>query len=253
MQWLALIYTCFAIIHMPDRSCTSAETIHKTGFDGLVQQPDGITAFKLDKIALANISKTPFRHIFIPQFIPPEELAKITADFPKSLDSEAFAASKKNVEEREVLATGDVKGAYAKLITDAHAPALKAALFKKFGAKIPKKSYSRVTLRGTCIFRPCGGPGSVHHDSKNKIISVLIYLNQEPLDANSAAGNLLLLRSKNKLNDKKRIEVPSWNGNLVAFFNTPTAWHGLETYSGSRRAIQINYETPDPLHPYIPP
>lgn len=44
-------------------------------------------------------------------------------------------------------ATGQVKGAYAKLIEDAKSPAFRAAIGKKVGVDL-SKAFTRVTLRG---------------------------------------------------------------------------------------------------------
>jgi hypothetical protein len=36
--------------------------------------------------------------------------------------------------------------------------------------------------------------------------------------------------------------VPSAQGTLLVFVNGKDAWHGFTSYSGPRRAIQLNYE-----------
>jgi hypothetical protein len=40
------------------------------------------------------------------------------------------------------------------------------------------KAYTRITLRGSCQPKACGGEGSIHVDHTMKLVSVLIYLNQ---------------------------------------------------------------------------
>jgi hypothetical protein len=36
--------------------------------------------------------------------------------------------------------------------------------------------------------------------------------------------------------------VPSSQGTLLMFVNDKDAWHGFTSYTGPRRAIQLNYE-----------
>jgi len=89
-----------------------------------------------------------------------------------------------------------------------------------------------VTARCMCRAKD----GRVHTDSRSKVITVLIYLNEK---WENDGGRLRLLHSDN-LNDSIR-EVPPNSGTLVTFLNTTNAWHGHESYSGPRRAIQLNW------------
>ena len=60
----------------------------------------------------------------------------------------------------------------------------------------------------------------------------------------STEGRLRLLRSPDSL-DNPVVEVPPDEGTLLAFVNTPTAWHGHTSVDGPRRAIQLNWVTDD--------
>jgi hypothetical protein len=53
-------------------------------------------------------------------------------------------------------------------------------------------------------------------------------------------GRLRLLNSPDNLNDSFA-EVPPDQGTLLVFKNQPNAWHGHESFSGPRRAIQLNW------------
>lgn len=158
-------------------------------------------------------------------------------------------------QERDVRRTGQVKGAYAKLIEDAKSRAFRDAIGKKLGLDL-SKAFTRITLRGACQPKPCGGEESIHVDHQKKIVSILMYLNEDwPTGEEGAGGHLLLLK---KPPDKKKKgfdalgddnvydEVKSYGGNMVVFHNNRSpksnwVWHGLRTYVGLRRAIQINY------------
>ena len=91
------------------------------------------------------------------------------------------------------------------------------------------------SLRGYC--RPTDG--KIHTDSKDKIITVLLYLNdgwQQP------GGRLRLLKTGDSLKDFAA-EVPPDNGTLLVFKRSENSWHGHESFEGVRRSIQMNWMT----------
>jgi SM-20-related protein len=90
-----------------------------------------------------------------------------------------------------------------------------------------------VTVRGQCR----ASDGQIHTDSKTKLVTILIYMNGK---WENPGGRLRLLRSPDNLNDAFA-EVPPDQGTLLAFLNTPNAWHGHESFEGPRRAIQLNW------------
>lgn len=103
-----------------------------------------------------------------------------------------------SAQERDVRATGQVKGAYAKLIEDAKSPAFRAAVGAKVGMDL-SKAFTRVTLRGACQPKPCGGVKSIHVDHVMKMVSILMYLNEDwPAGEEGAGGHLLLLKKPPK-------------------------------------------------------
>ena len=91
------------------------------------------------------------------------------------------------------------------------------------------------TVRGRCDL----SDGKIHTDSKSKIITVLIYMNET---WEQAGGRLRLLRSATDLNDII-VEVPPVAGTLLAFKRSHNSWHGHESFSGEPRVIQFNWLT----------
>ena len=79
--------------------------------------------------------------------------------------------------------------------------------------------------------------GRIHTDSKSKLLTALIYFND---DWNAEGGRLRLLRSSSDLEDYAA-EVPPDKGTLLAFRCTENAWHGHKPFVGQRRAIQLNW------------
>jgi len=92
-----------------------------------------------------------------------------------------------------------------------------------------------VTARGMSAARD----GQIHTDSRTKLITVLIYMNNA---WEAKTGRLRLLRSPDNLEDVIA-EVPPDEGTMLLFKNEPNAWHGFHAFEGPRRVIQLNWVT----------
>jgi Rps23 Pro-64 3,4-dihydroxylase Tpa1-like proline 4-hydroxylase len=79
--------------------------------------------------------------------------------------------------------------------------------------------------------------GQIHTDSRTKLVTILLYMNQE---WETGTGRLRLLRSPDNLQDYIA-EVPPDRGTLLMFRNDENAWHGFEPFEGPRRVIQVNW------------
>ena len=79
--------------------------------------------------------------------------------------------------------------------------------------------------------------GKIHSDSKTKIITVLLYLNE---NWDESIGLLRMLKEKDNI-DNYIIEIPASMGSMVAFKVTNNCWHGFIPFEGKRRSIQLNY------------
>jgi hypothetical protein len=90
-----------------------------------------------------------------------------------------------------------------------------------------------VTLRGYSREKD----GRIHADSEDKVVSLLLYLNEAwP----HKVGNLRMLRSPDDL-ESTIAEIPSIAGSMVIFRVTPNGWHGHHRYVGERRVLMLNY------------
>lgn len=124
------------------------------------------------------------------------------------------------------------------LVDDLESTKFKGILETKFNLNLDEAKVA-TTLRGYCRKKD----GTIHKDSKTKILTVLLYLNQSwP----SNTGNLRLLRGDNSLEDYIK-EIPSTFGSLVAFKVTDKCWHGFKSYEGKRLSMQLNYIYPSAL------
>jgi len=79
--------------------------------------------------------------------------------------------------------------------------------------------------------------GKIHTDSKDKLITVLLYLNER---WSPETGRLRLLRQGRDLEDFA-VEVPPDEGNLLIFRRSDSSWHGHHPFEGQRRALQMNW------------
>ena len=79
--------------------------------------------------------------------------------------------------------------------------------------------------------------GKIHSDSKTKIITVLLYLNE---NWDESIGLLRMLKEKDNINSYIT-EIPASMGSMVAFKVTNNCWHGFIPFEGKRCSIQLNY------------
>jgi hypothetical protein len=158
----------------------------------------------------------------VPNFVSPENCARIIADYPSIDRGGSFPLSS--------LSYG---GVFAELCDELRGDELRQAFAEKFSMDLSQRP-TTLTVRGRCRAKD----GQIHVDSKSKLITVLLYLNGQ---WDSTGGRLRILNSPNI--DDYADEVPPQEGTLLAFRNGPTAWHGHTSYEGIRRAMQLNWVT----------
>jgi SM-20-related protein len=167
------------------------------------------------------LAAVPFAHVVVPNFIAKPDLARIAADFPSVPGPGSHPPA--------ALA---LKGAFAGMMDELAGPRFRQAIERKFAIDLSGRGYM-CTVRGALR----ESDGSVHTDSKSKLITALLYLNE---DWTAAGGRLRLLRSFDSLDDPV-VEIPPLGGTLLVFRRSETSWHGHTPYAGKRRALQINW------------
>ena len=175
----------------------------------------------LDALRAAKVASDPFPYLIVPNFIRPETLAAVEADYPAIDLPGSFP-----------LPSVKCGAVFRQLMDDIQGPEMTDVISKKFGIDLGGRP-TMITVRG----RTDASDGRIHSDSKTKLITVLIYMNGK---WEKPGGRLRLLRSPDNLNDVAA-EVPPDQGTLLAFKNQPNAWHGHEVYEGPRRAVQLNW------------
>jgi SM-20-related protein len=177
----------------------------------------------LDKLRNARIEQQPFSYTIVPGFLSPETVSRINATYPniEKGGSYPIESLQSNMAIKDVIAELD-SPEFQKVIADKFDVALEGR----------PKMYS---LRGYTRAKD----GSIHTDSKDKIITVLLYLNE---NWQQPGGRLRILRDGTNV-DNFAAEVPPDNGTLLVFKRSDTSWHGHHPFEGPRRSLQMNWMT----------
>jgi SM-20-related protein len=178
---------------------------------------------RLDAFRATPLTREPFPYLIAEGFIGPAALTAINADYPKVSSSGSFPVDE--------VSFGP---AFQKLLDELEGEEFRAAFEDKFAIDLSGRP-TVTTVRGRCD----SSDGRIHTDSKSKIITVLIYMNE---NWGEAAGRLRLLRSAHDLDDII-VEVPPVAGTLLAFKRSDNSWHGHQPFVGERRVIQFNWLT----------
>ncbi|HLK23270.1 MAG TPA: 2OG-Fe(II) oxygenase [Caulobacteraceae bacterium] len=176
----------------------------------------------LEALEAAPLRREPFDYLVLEGFVRGDAREAISADYPLIAKPGSFA-----------LADLSVKGAVAALIEEMRGEPFRRAVEAKFGVALAERA-TTFTLRGMCGEKD----GFIHTDSKSKIITILLYLNDIWAPD---GGRLRLLRSRDL--EDFAAEAPPDFGSLVAFRRSDRSWHGHKPFVGPRRVLQMNWVT----------
>ncbi len=177
----------------------------------------------LEAFEAAAVTREPFPFAMVPRFVKQDAMSGINADYPLVTHPGSFP-----------LPTLKYGPAFAALMAAIQGPEFTRAVEKKLGVDLTGRP-TMVTARGVSAARD----GQIHTDSRTKLITVLIYMNNA---WEAKTGRLRLLRGPDDLEDVIA-EVPPDEGTLLIFKNEPNAWHGFHPFEGPRRVIQLNWVT----------
>ncbi len=171
-------------------------------------------------ISGAEVHRTPFQYSVIKNFIRPEKVMEICNGFPELCGTGVFNC--KNFAGANALNS---------VVEELKSEAIRKWLDQNFGSDLTGKPVM-ATLRGFSAARD----GRAHTDSKDKIITILLYLNPDWLEP---TGRLRLLRDNNV--DNYFEEVSPEAGTCIIFKVADNSWHGYKQFVGQRRQIMFNY------------
>ncbi len=186
-----------------------------------------MSLINLDALRQAEMQTDPFDFMVVPGFISPEVLASVNAAYP-GIDSAANHA----------LDSLDYGDAFAELMQELQDQAFAEVLGQRFDMELASLP-TTVTVRKYCE----RSDGNIHTDHKSKVITVLVYFNE---DWQHQEGQLRMLRAKDDI-ENYTAQVAPLGGTLLAFRRTDHSWHGHTRFVGERRMVQLNYLDQSPL------
>ncbi|MBO6633909.1 2OG-Fe(II) oxygenase [Parvibaculum sp.] len=177
----------------------------------------------IDTLRATPLKTEPYEYLVVPAFVTGKALDSVIADFPNIQSTGSIPPSEL-----------DIYGSFGQLLDEMNGPEFREAIEEKFGVDLTDRP-TMFTVRGYCA----RNNGKIHTDTESKIITVLLYLNQ---DWEAGGGRLRILRSGTDLEDAAE-EVSPNGGTLLIFKRSDKSWHGHEPFEGQRRAIQMNWVT----------
>jgi SM-20-related protein len=177
----------------------------------------------IDKLKAAKIETEPYLYTIVPGFLAPATVSRINATYPKIDRGGSYP-----------IESLDASMAIKEVIDELDGPQFEAVIAERFGVELAGKP-KMYSLRGYTR----GKDGQIHTDSKDKIITVLLYLNE---NWQQPGGRLRILRNGHDVDDFVA-EVPPDNGTLLVFKRSDNSWHGHHPFEGQRRSLQMNWMT----------
>lgn len=178
---------------------------------------------QLDKLKAAKLETSPYTYTIVPGFLTPATVSRINATYPKIDQGGSYP-----------IESLDAGMAIKDVIDELDSPEFEQLIAEKFDVELagrPKMYSLRAYTRAK--------DGQIHTDSKDKIITVLLYLNenwQQP-------GGRLRVLNNGKDVDNFAAEVPPDNGTMLIFKRADNSWHGHHPFDGPRRSLQMNWMT----------
>ena len=186
-----------------------------------------MSQINLNAVRDARLETDPFEFMVAPGFLSPELLSAVNADYP-AIDTAANHAL-------ENLSYGP---AFGQLMDDLQSDEFAQVISDKFDMDLVGLP-TTITVRKFCERTD----GNIHTDHKSKIITVLVYFNE---NWEHEDGQLRMLRSKTDIEDYAA-QVAPLGGTLLAFKRTDHSWHGHTRFVGERRMVQVNFLDQSPL------
>ena len=180
--------------------------------------------FDFEAFEKAQVQHDPCDFIVVPNFVKPELLKDVNRDYPAIDDPGNFAP--------EDLTYGPV---FADLLDELNSPLFRDKFADKFGLDL-----TGFPLQMTVRKYSEASDGNVHNDSKLKVVTALIYFNE---DWSHDAGKLRLVRDPDNIDDYAA-EVPPMGGTLLAFRRSETSFHGFKGCEAERRSLQMYFVRP---------
>ncbi len=172
----------------------------------------------------APVAHEPYDYFVAHGALSREQAAEIRRDYP-AIDRPGYLPLSK--------LTGSQ--AFNALMQDLQSAELAEILTEKFGVDFTDKP-RMITVRR--LSQKSDGP--IHNDSRSKILTMLVYLND--VWDGSSAGCIRVLNGPKDFEDFN-VEVPPLYGSVFAFLRSENSWHGHLPFEGERYVVQTTFLT----------
>ena len=168
----------------------------------------------------------PFNFLTAHEQLPAEAAAELKADFPKYSGAGFFPYD-----------PADCGPSINRLIADLTEPAVASADGARLGLDNLGQYPTLVTLCRSLNKRH----GTIHTDSRSKIATALLYLNESWPDTHD--GCFRFLNRIDDVDDLAAPEIKPLYGTFAVFKRADNSFHGHLPYEGERRVIQVAWLT----------
>jgi hypothetical protein len=172
------------------------------------------------------VREQPFAFLIAREQLPAAAAADLARDFPRYANAGFFP--------HEAV---DCGASVNRLVDELTSPAFADAIGARLGIPRLGQHPSLVTICRSLNLRH----GTIHTDSKSKVATALVYLNESWPDISEGC-----LRFLNRIDDIDDLAVPEVRplyGTLVAFRRADNSFHGHLPHEGERRVIQVAWLT----------
>lgn len=177
----------------------------------------------LTAIRTAVVNNSPYPYCVINNSILEDKLSAVANNFPTI--SHPGSIPMTSVEYNPL---------FGQLLSQLEGDDFRKIIAEKFDINLNEKP-TMLTFRGVMRKKD----GRIHTDSTTKLITVLLYFNE---DWPSPDGHLRILNNGQDINNYVA-EIPPLLGSMVIFKVTDNCWHGHTPLEGKRLSIQLNYLT----------
>lgn len=180
---------------------------------------------RLDR-ANTQVRSAPFHFLVAREQLPAGAAAALREDFPKFAGAGFFPYE-----------AADCGPSVNRLVADLIDPAVATALGARLGIDNLGQYPTLVTLCRSLNKRH----GTIHTDSKSKVATALLYLNESW--PNTSDGCLRFLNRVDAIDNLAAPEIKPLYGNFVVFRRADNSYHGHLPFEGERRVIQVAWLT----------
>lgn len=168
------------------------------------------------------VAQVPFAFLVAPAQLADEDREALLRDFPRYRSAGFFPYREQ-----------DCGPALRALVARLGGGEIADAIGRKLGMPALSALPSITTLSDSVNRRH----GTIHTDSRSKVVTALLYLN--PAWPGTSDGCLRLLRAGDDIDALAAPEIRPLYGTLVAFRRADNSWHGHLPFEGERKVVQV--------------